>query len=211
MTARDEGRRALVERKTGETSVRVELLLDDPREVRVSTGLGFFDHMLDALARHGRLGLIVKAEGDLHVDPHHLIEDVGIALGQALREALGEDLRISRFAHAYVPLDDALARAVVDVSGRAFLEFGAAFSRPTVGGLETECVEDFFRAFVSHASLNLHVDLLRGRNAHHQIEACFKAVAIALRDAIRRDPTLASVPSTKGVLSEGAARKKAAP
>jgi imidazoleglycerol-phosphate dehydratase len=207
MTAKDKRRRAIVERRTGETSIRIELRLDEPEQVRVSTGIGFLDHMLDALARHGRLGLEIGATGDLHVDPHHLVEDVGIALGQALREALGDDLRIARFAHAYVPLDDSLARAVVDVSGRAFLEFQAVFSRPMVGGLETECVEEFFRAFASNARLNLHVDLLRGHNAHHQIEACFKAVAIALRDAIRRDPTLAGIPSTKGVLSEDAARQ----
>ena len=200
-------RSAEVVRKTKETEVRVSVNLDGQLATSVKTGIGFFDHMLEALALHGRLGLIVEGKGDLHVDQHHLVEDVGIALGTALREALGEDLRIRRFATAHAPLDDSLARAVVDVSGRSFLHWGVEIGRPTVGEFDTELVEEFFRGFVYNARINLHVDLLRGLNAHHQIEAVFKAVALALRDALRQLPPGGTLPSTKGALSEGEARK----
>jgi imidazoleglycerol-phosphate dehydratase len=200
-------RQASVERETAETRVRLRLALDEPFPPAISTGIGFFDHMLGALAVHGRLGLEVAAEGDLHVDQHHLVEDVGIALGTALREALGRDLRIRRFASAYAPLDDALARAVVDVSGRAFLHYGVRIRRARAGGFDTDLVEEFFRAFSSNARLNLHLDLIHGRNAHHQIEALFKATALALREALRPEPGLPDVPSTKWALSEEAARR----
>ena len=201
-------RRAAVKRQTKETEIEIELTLDDPGRVQIETGIGFFDHMLGALAKHGRLGLKVKARGDLHIDQHHLVEDVGIVLGTALREALGDDLRIRRFAHAYAPLDDALARAVVDISGRAHLGWGLAFSRPLVGGFDTDLVREFFAALVQNAAINLHLDLIRGDNAHHQIEAVFKATALALRDAVRREDGPGGVPSTKGTLSEAAARRR---
>ena len=162
--------------------------------------------MLEALAAHGRLGLDVEASGDLHVDQHHLVEDVGIALGTALRDALGDNLRIQRFAHAYAPLDDALARVVVDVSGRAYLNFDVTFSRPVVGGFDTDLVREFFQAFVANARINLHASLLHGHNAHHQIEALFKATALALRSALKIDAALTDVPSTKGALDEKAAQ-----
>ncbi|MBI4606711.1 MAG: imidazoleglycerol-phosphate dehydratase HisB [Planctomycetes bacterium] len=200
-------RKATVSRTTRETSIRLELSLDEPAPSEISTGIGFFDHMLQALAKHGRLGLKVQAQGDLHVDQHHLVEDVGIALGTALREALGDDLRIRRFAHAYAPLDDALARAVVDVSGRAHLYYGVQFARPLVGAFDADLVRELFAAFVANAAVSLHLDLIRGENAHHQVEAVFKAFALALRDAVAREPGLAEVPSTKGTLSEKAARK----
>ncbi len=210
MASRHTRRRASIARKTRETSIELELDLDDPSRFEVRTGIGFFDHMLAALAKHGRLGLRVDATGDLHVDQHHLVEDVGIALGAAFREALGDDLRIRRFAHAYAPLDDALARAVVDVSGRAYLHYGLKLARPRVGGFDTDLVREFFQAFVSNAALSLHVDLLHGENTHHQIEAAFKAAALALREAVRWEPALGEVPSTKGTLSERSARVPAA-
>ncbi|MCZ6794445.1 MAG: imidazoleglycerol-phosphate dehydratase HisB [Planctomycetota bacterium] len=195
---------AEVKRETRETKIALRLDLDRPK-LRVVTGVGFFDHMLGALATHGRLGLELEAKGDLHVDPHHLVEDVGIALGSALRSALGEDLRIRRFATAHAPLDEALVRAVVDVSGRSFLHYGIEISRPFIGTFDTDLVEEFFRAFVSNARLTLHLDLIRGRNAHHQVEATFKATALALREAVRREESLREVPSTKGTLSEDGA------
>jgi imidazoleglycerol-phosphate dehydratase len=207
----DGSRKAKVTRETRETRVLVECDLDQPAEPIVRTGIGFFDHMLTALGSHGRWGLRVEAEGDLHIDQHHLVEDVGIALGTALREALGQDLRFERFAHAYAPLDDALARAVVDLSGRSYLHFGVAISRPVVGSFDTDLVREFFQGFVSNARINLHLDLLRGENAHHQIEAVFKATAMALRMAVRRVAGLTGAPSTKGALSEEAARRRTDP
>lgn len=204
---RQEDRSAEVVRKTRETQIKARIDIDGAGTVSVKTGIGFFDHMLEALGLHGRLGLRVEGKGDLHVDQHHLVEDVGIALGGALREALGDDLRIQRFASAYAPLDDALARAVVDVSGRAYLHYGVKLSRSRVGEFDTDLVEEFFRAFVHNARLNLHLDLIHGINAHHQVEALFKATALALREALRRHTTPGEVPSTKGVLSEETATK----
>ena len=201
-------RKTELKRTTRETSISIELDLDDPGRLEVRTGIGFFDHMLTALGSHGRMGLVIDATGDLDVDQHHLVEDVGIVLGSALREALGDDLRIRRFGHAYAPMDDALARAVVDLSGRGFLHYGVSIQRPAVGGLETDLVLEFFQAFASNARLNLHLDLLRGENAHHQLEALFKATALALRDAVTREACLRDVPSTKGKLSEQAAQEK---
>jgi imidazoleglycerol-phosphate dehydratase len=192
-------RSASVKRETGETSIRLELNLDGG-EVKVETGVGFFDHMLHALATHGRMGLVVEAQGDLHVDQHHLVEDVGIVLGTAFREALAVDLKVVRFADAFAPLDDALARVVVDLSGRAYLHYGVEVSRPRVGDFDTDLVREFFQSFTHNARVNLHVDLVRGDNAHHQIEALFKATALALRQAVRRDSTLAEIPSTKGTI-----------
>jgi len=205
MTAR---RRAEVRRETKETKVRVAVDLDDASSRSIATGVGFFDHMLDALTLHAGIGVVIEAEGDLQVDQHHLVEDVGIALGSALREALGTELKIARFGHAYAPLDDALARAVVDISGRAYLGFGVEISRAKVGDFDTELVEEFFRAFSSNARINLHIDLLRGTNAHHQIEATFKACALALCAALRVREG-GAVPSTKGALDEAQARGRA--
>ena len=200
-------RQAEVRRETKETKIFLRLDLDQAGEPKISTGVGFFDHMLEALAVHGRIGVELEAEGDLHIDQHHLVEDVGIVFGQALREALGEDLRIQRFAAAYAPLDDSLARAVVDISGRAYLHYGIEVSRPMVGDFDTDLVLEFFTALCANARLNLHLDLIRGHNAHHQLEASFKAFALALRSAVKLDGSLEEVPSTKGSLSEDESRK----
>ncbi|MBL04395.1 MAG: imidazoleglycerol-phosphate dehydratase [Planctomycetes bacterium] len=200
-------RQSEVRRETKETRIALRLDLDQAREPKISTGVGFFDHMLEALAVHGRIGVELEAEGDLHIDQHHLVEDVGIVFGQAVREALGEDLRIQRFSAAYAPLDDALARAVVDISGRSYLYYGVEISRPMVGEFDTDLVLEFFQAFTANARLNLHLDLIRGHNAHHQLEAVFKAFALALRSAVRIDTGLGAVPSTKGSLSEDESRK----
>ncbi|MCH2582866.1 MAG: imidazoleglycerol-phosphate dehydratase HisB [Planctomycetes bacterium] len=200
-------RQAEVRRETKETKIFLRLDLDQAHAPKISTGVGFFDHMLEALAVHARIGVELEAEGDLHIDQHHLVEDVGIVFGQALREALGEDLRIQRFAAAYAPLDDALARAVVDISGRAYLYYGVEVSRPMVGDFDTDLVLEFFTALTANARLNLPLDLVRGHNAHHQLEASFKAFALALRSAVRVDSELSEVPSTKGSLSEDEARK----
>lgn len=195
------GRAATIRRKTKETEIEIRLDLDFPDpDSPVETGVPFFDHMLDTLRVHGRFGLAVRASGDLEVDAHHLVEDVGIALGSALREALGAELRITRFGQGYAPLDDSLARCVVDIGGRAFLHYEAAVSHPAVGTFETHLVEDFLRAFVGNARLNLHVDLIRGGNAHHEIEAIFKAMALALRTAVQRETGPGGIPSTKGSL-----------
>jgi imidazoleglycerol-phosphate dehydratase len=206
MKTKERQRKSDVTRETKETSVRVELDLDRGEAPAVMTGIGFFDHMLSALGTHARFGLRIEARGDLQVDQHHLVEDVGITLGEAFREALGEDLRIVRFGSALVPLDDALARSVVDLSGRAYLCYEAAITRPSVGGFDTDLVREFFQAFATNARINLHLDLIRGQNSHHQIEAIFKSFARALGEATRRDETLGEVPSTKGTLSEKAAR-----
>ena len=197
-------RAATVRRTTNETDVSVTLRLDpstpDERAYVHATGLGFLDHMLDLFARHGGFGLDVRCTGDLHVDDHHTAEDVGLALGRAFREALGDKAHVARYGHAYVPMDEALARAVVDLSGRAYTVFDAAFSRDMVGDLSTEMVEHFWRSFATEAAMNLHVTLLYGTNAHHQVEAIFKAVARALRVAVSRDARADAVPSTKGSL-----------
>ena len=197
-------RSATVRRTTNETDVTVTVRLDpasaDERAYANRTGLGFLDHMLDLFARHGGLGLDVACTGDLHVDDHHTAEDVGLALGRAFREALGDKVYVARYGHAYVPMDDALARAVVDLSGRAFVVFDAAFSRERVGDLSTEMVAHFWRSFATEVGMNLHVTLLAGTNAHHQVEAVFKAVARALRVALARDAAGDAMPSTKGAL-----------
>jgi imidazoleglycerol-phosphate dehydratase len=193
-------RRARIERKTRETDVVLVLALDGEGRARARTGIGFLDHMLASLAAHARFDLDVQCRGDLHVDAHHSVEDVGIALGQALKQALGDKKGIARFGHAYVPLDEALARAVVDLSGRPWLHFGAQFRAQRIGDLPTELVEDFFRAVVDHGRFDLHLDLVRGRNAHHIAEALFKASARALSAAVALDPRVKGVPSTKGSL-----------
>ncbi|HYO30804.1 MAG TPA: imidazoleglycerol-phosphate dehydratase HisB [Thermomicrobiales bacterium] len=194
-------RQARVERTTLETAVSLSVDLDGG-DVSARTGVPFLDHMLDALGRHGRLGLSVVCEGDAAMDPHHTVEDVGIALGQAIRQALGDRAGIARYGHAYAPLDEALARVVVDCSGRPFLHFDAEMPEPTIGaGFAASLVEEFWRALVVNAALTVHVDLLRARNSHHAAEAIFKAGALALEAATRPVGDPARVPSTKGVLA----------
>ena len=191
-------RTAAVDRQTAETTVRLTLALDDPQPTyRNQTGVGFLDHMLDLFARHGRFGLTVEATGDLHVDDHHTVEDVGICLGRAFAEALGDKAYVTRYGTATVPMDEALARAVVDLSGRSYLVFEAHFDRATVGDLSTELVEHFWWSVAEHARVTLHLDVLRGRNDHHRIEALFKAAARALRQAVARDPDGDRLPSSK--------------
>ncbi|MGG5809356.1 imidazoleglycerol-phosphate dehydratase HisB [Falsiroseomonas sp. CW058] len=192
---------ASLSRTTSETSIRLALDLDGTGRAEVATGVGFLDHMLTALARHALIDLSVAAQGDLHIDFHHTTEDVGIVLGQALRQALGDKRGIRRFGHSLLPMDEALAEAAIDISGRPFLAWSVPFQRPKIGEFDTELVEEFFRALAFNAGITLHVTLKAGTNAHHVAEACFKAVARALRMAAEHDPRTAGVvPSTKGVL-----------
>jgi imidazoleglycerol-phosphate dehydratase len=194
------GRRAEIRRKTKETDIALVLDLDGEGHARIRTGVGFLDHMVTSLATHARFDLDVRCKGDLHVDAHHTVEDVGIALGDALIKSLGDKKGIVRFGHAYVPLDEALSRAVVDLSGRPWLHFGVEWKARQVGTMPTELFEDFFWALADHGRLNLHLDNLRGRNAHHIAETLFKATARALRMAVALDPRVKDVPSTKGTL-----------
>ena len=193
-------RQATVERRTGETDVSVSLDLDGG-EVGAATGIGFLDHMLDLLGRHGRLGLAVRADGDLETGSHHTVEDVGIVLGQALDEALGDRAGITRYAHVELPMDEALARCSIDISGRPYCHFHSELPPVTIAGFEAELTGEFFRAVASSAKLTLHLSNPYGANAHHMIEACFKAFARALRIAVAIDPGERGVPSTKGTLS----------
>lgn len=194
-------RTASIARATSETDIRLTLALDGTGQVEVATGVGFFDHMLTALARHSLMDLTVAAKGDLHIDDHHTVEDVGIVLGQALRQALGDKRGIRRFGQCLLPMDEALAEAAIDISGRPFLAWSVPFQRPKIGSFDTELVEEFFRAFAFNSGITLHVTLKAGSNAHHVAEACFKAVARALRMAVEADPRMAGeIPSTKGSL-----------
>ncbi len=194
-------RTASIARATSETDIRLTLALDGTGKVEVATGVGFFDHMLTALARHSLMDLTVAAKGDLHIDDHHTVEDVGIVLGQALRQALGDKRGIRRFGQCLLPMDEALAEAAIDISGRPFLAWSVPFQRPKIGTFDTELVEEFFRAFAFNSGITLHVTLKAGTNAHHVAEACFKAVARALRMALETDPRMAGeIPSTKGSL-----------
>ena len=193
-------RTAKIQRKTTETEVSVELSLDGG-EVRPSTGVGFFDHMLELLAHHGHLGLIVDASGDLKTGAHHTVEDVGIAIGQALDQALGDRLAIRRYGYTAVPMDEALGICAVDISGRPLCVFGAELPPASIAGFDTELAEEFFRAVANNAKITVHVGTRYGSNAHHLIEACFKAFARALREAIEIDPNQGGVPSTKGTLT----------
>jgi imidazoleglycerol-phosphate dehydratase len=193
-------RRAEVTRATRETSVEVALDLDGGGVSEISTGIGFLDHMLTSFATHARVDLVLRCRGDLHVDPHHSVEDCGIVLGQALLRALHDKAGVTRFGHAYAPLDEALSRCVVDLSGRPWLHFGVQFPAPQIGAMPCELFEDFFWAVADHGRLNLHLDCLRGRNSHHIAETLFKSFALALRMAVELDPRAAGVPSTKGVL-----------
>ncbi|MBL8540532.1 MAG: imidazoleglycerol-phosphate dehydratase HisB [Burkholderiales bacterium] len=194
-------RTARIARQTLETEIEVALGLDGTGCARLATGVPFLDHMLDQIARHGMLDLEVTARGDLHVDAHHTVEDVGITFGQALAKALGDKQGVRRYGHAYVPLDEALSRVVVDLSGRPGLEFHATFTRGRVGEFDVDLVYEFFQGLVNHAKMTLHIDNLRGRNAHHQVETIFKAFGRALRVAVEADPRAAGLtPSTKGSL-----------
>jgi len=194
------GRSARVDRTTGETAILVVLDLDGRGEARIDTPVGFFNHMLNTLARHSGMDLEVKARGDVDVDYHHLVEDTGIVLGQALDQALGDKKGIERFGHALVPMDDALALAAMDLSGREHFSFDARFSAPKVGDFDTELVEEFFYGVVRGGKLTLHLKLLDGANTHHAIEALFKAFARALREAVALKDPQGGIPSTKGVL-----------
>ena len=189
-----------VERRTKETTITVTVNLDGSGRSELATGVPFLDHMLDQVARHGMLDLSVQAKGDLHIDAHHTVEDVGIALGQAVAKALGDKTGVVRFGHAYVPLDEALSRVVLDLSGRPGLEYHVPFSRAMIGGFDVDLTHEFFQGFANHALVTLHIDNLRGQNAHHQAETVFKAFARALRMAVARDPRTSGVPSTKGTL-----------
>jgi imidazoleglycerol-phosphate dehydratase len=194
-------RKASLRRTTKETDVEVAVDLDGSGRSTVSTGIGFLDHMLDLLARHSRIDLTVAAKGDLHIDHHHTTEDVGIALGQAVRQALGDMAGITRYADVHLPMDEALTRVAIDVSGRPYLVFSAEFARDKVGTFDTELVREWFQAFAMNAGITLHVTTLYGTNDHHIAESCFKGLARALRGAIAIDPRAAGeVPSTKGRL-----------
>jgi imidazoleglycerol-phosphate dehydratase len=194
-------RAATVARKTAETTIEISVDVDGAGRTEIATGVPFLDHMLDQVGRHGMLDLTVKAQGDLHIDAHHTVEDVGITLGQALKQALGDKAGIRRYGHAYVPLDEALSRVVIDLSGRPGLEYHVPFTRSLIGTFDVDLVHEFFQGFVNHALATLHVDNLRGDNAHHQAETAFKAFARALRMACEREPRAAgAIPSTKGSL-----------
>ncbi len=194
-------RTACVERNTLETRIQVEINLDGSGVGRFDTGVPFLEHMLDQVARHGLIDMHIKAEGDTHIDDHHTVEDVGITLGQAMAQAVGEKKGIRRYGHAYVPLDEALSRVVVDFSGRPGLEQHVDFTRARIGNFDVDLFGEFFRGFVNHAALTLHIDNLRGDNAHHQAETLFKAFGRALRMALEPDPRMQGItPSTKGSL-----------
>jgi imidazoleglycerol-phosphate dehydratase len=194
-------RKAEIQRDTKETQIFVALDLDGSGKAELASGIPFLDHMLDQIARHGALDLTVRAKGDLEIDAHHTVEDIGITLGQALAKALGDKKGIRRYGHAYVPLDEALSRVVVDFSGRPGLEWHVAFTRARVGDFDVDLTHEFFQGLVNHAQATVHIDNLRGENAHHQCETVFKAFARALRMAVERDPLFAGVvPSTKGSL-----------
>ena len=190
-----------VQRNTSETQIRVRINLDGSGKAQLSTGIGFFDHMLDQIARHGLIDLEIEAKGDLHIDGHHTVEDVGITLGQAFAKAVGDKKGIRRYGYAYVPLDEALSRVVIDFSGRPGLHMRVPFKAGMVGAFDTQLAFEFFQGFVNHAGVTLHIDNLHGENAHHQAETVFKAFARALRMALERDERLGDViPSTKGSL-----------
>ena len=194
-------RRAEVVRNTNETQIRVTLNLDGTGAAKLATGIGFFDHMLDQIARHGLIDLDIQAAGDLHIDGHHTVEDVGITLGQAVYNAVGDKKGIRRYGHAYVPLDEALSRVVIDFSGRPGLLMNVPFKSGMIGTFDSQLAHEFFQGFANHAFVTLHIDNLRGENAHHQCETVFKALARALRSALELDPrSVGTIPSTKGSL-----------
>lgn len=192
---------AEVVRNTNETQIRVSINLDGSGKQNLNTGVPFLDHMLDQIARHGLIDIEIEAKGDLHIDAHHTVEDVGITLGQAVAKAIGDKSGIRRYGHAYVPLDEALSRVVIDFSGRPGIEYHVPFKRSMIGSFDVDLTHEFFQGFVNHALITLHIDNLRGENAHHQCETVFKAFGRALRMAAERDPRAAgTIPSTKGSL-----------
>ena len=194
-------RKGKVSRKTKETSISVELNIDGKGKYKIDTGIGFLDHMLEQISRHGLFDLTIKAKGDLHIDAHHTVEDIGITLGQAFNEAIGNKLGIRRYGHAYVPLDEALSRVTLDISGRPGLEISAEFTRARIGEFDVDLIHEFFQGFINHANITLHIDNLKGENAHHQAETIFKAFGRALRVAVELDEKIKGVmPSTKGSL-----------
>jgi imidazoleglycerol-phosphate dehydratase len=193
-------RTAQVARNTQETQISVTLNLDGTGAARLATGVPFLDHMLDQIARHGLVDLEITANGDLHIDAHHTVEDIGITLGQAFASAVGDKRGVRRYGHAYVPLDEALSRVVIDLSGRPSLEMSGQFTRARVGEFDVDLVREFFQGFVNHALVTLHLDILKGNNTHHQVETLFKAFGRAVRMAIELDPRCLGVPSTKGTL-----------
>jgi imidazoleglycerol-phosphate dehydratase len=193
-------RQAQVTRDTQETQISVKLNLDGSGRAKLASGVPFLDHMLDQIARHGLVDLEIKAKGDLHIDAHHTVEDIGITLGQALAKAVGDKKGVRRYGHAYVPLDEALSRVVIDLSGRPGLEMTGKFTRARVGEFDVDLVREFFQGFVNHALVTLHLDNLKGTNTHHQVETLFKAFGRALRMAVELDPRVKGIPSTKGKL-----------
>jgi imidazoleglycerol-phosphate dehydratase len=194
-------RSAHISRNTLETQISVSIHLDGTGKAEFATGLGFLDHMLDQIARHGMMDITVQAQGDLHIDAHHTVEDIGITLGQAFAKAIGDKKGIRRYGHAYVPLDEALSRVVIDISGRPELVYHVDFSRARIGDFDVDLIHEFFQGFVNHALITLHIDNLRGVNAHHQAETVFKAFGRALRMAAELDPRMVgTTPSTKGTL-----------
>lgn len=193
-------RQAEISRNTLETQITVRLDLDGSGTSRLNTGVGFLDHMLDQIARHGMIDLEVQAQGDLHIDAHHTVEDVGISIGQALAKAIGDKKGLRRYGHAYVPLDEALSRVVIDLSGRPGLVYEVPFTRATIGEFDVDLFREFFQGLVNHAAMTVHIDNLRGVNSHHQAETVFKAFGRALRMAVELDPRATGIPSTKGSL-----------
>lgn len=193
-------RKATIERNTFETKIKLSLDLDIQEPVQINTGVGFFDHMLTLFARHSRMSLIVDADGDIEVDSHHTVEDVGIVLGQAIKEALGDKKGINRYGTSFVPMDETLGMASLDLSGRSFLVFDAEFDNPKLGLFDTELAEEFFQALAFNVQMNLHLKILHGKNTHHKIESLFKATGRAMREAITINPEIKGVNSTKGVL-----------
>ncbi len=193
-------RQATIERKTQETQIKISLNLDEQSGIKIDTGIGFLNHMLNLFAKHGRFGLIVEAHGDLDVDPHHTTEDTGIVLGECFKKALGDKAGIERYGTEFVPMDETLGQVSVDLSGRSYLVFDADLVNPRLGGLDTETVEDFFQAVAFAAEMNLHARILCGRNTHHKVESLFKAFGRAMRDAVTINPDIIGVNSTKGVI-----------
>ena len=193
-------RTASIERNTFETKIKLSINLDAQEPVEIDTGVGFFDHMLTLFARHSRLSLVVKVDGDLHVESHHTVEDVGIVLGQAIKEALGDKAGINRYGTSFVPMDETLGMASLDLSGRSYLVFDASFDNPKLGTFDTELVEEFFQALAFNLQMNLHLKILHGKNSHHKAESLFKATGRALREAITINPDIKGVNSTKGML-----------
>jgi imidazoleglycerol-phosphate dehydratase len=195
-------RKAEIKRRTGETAISVAIDLDGTGQAEIATGIGFFDHMLTLLARHSLIDMRIKADGDLHVDDHHTVEDTGIAIGQAFAKALGDKKGVTRYADCHLPMDETLTRVAIDISGRSFLVFRTVFSAPKIGTFDTELVREFFQGFASQAGVTLHVETLYGANNHHVAESCFKGLARVLRVAVAIDPRMKdAVPSTKGTLS----------